>query len=154
MKINTLIVSVLFGFSLTVPLMAGNAESEALVAAAKKEAKMITPAELKKKIDNEDDVWMLDVREPFMRIEGSIEGMENVEISRGVLEFDLGEKIPDKNAFVVVYCRSGKGAPMAAKMMKEDMKYTNVYYLEGGIDKWLEEGYSIFNHFGELKLAK
>jgi len=154
MKINTLIASAILGISLSMPLMAGNAESEALVAAAKKDAKVITPAKLKKMIDNEDDVWMLDVREPYMRIEGSIEGMDNVAISRGVLEFDLGEKIPDKNAFIVVYCRSGKGAPMAAKMMQEDMKYTNVYYLEGGIDKWMEEGYSIFNHFGELKLAK
>jgi len=154
MRISKIVTTVILGICLSVPLFAGNAESEALVAAAKKDAKVITPAKLKKMIDNEDDLWMLDVREPYMRMEGSIEGMDNVAISRGVLEFDLGEKIPDKNAFIVVYCRAGKGAPMAAKMMKEDMKYTNVYYLEGGIDKWLEEGYSIFNHFGELKLAK
>ncbi len=154
MKINTLVTVVLLGVSLSMPLMAGNAESEALVASAKKWSKKITPAELKKKIDNEEDVWMLDIREPYMRIEGSIEGMENIEISRGVLEFDVGEKIPNKDAFIVIYCRSGKGAALSAETMKEKLHYTNAHYLVGGIDGWLEAGYSIFNHFGELKLAK
>lgn len=154
MKIVKIIASVVLGLGLSIPLMAGSLASEALIASAKKDAKSITPAALKKMIDNEDDLWMLDVREPYMRIEGSIEGMDNAAVSRGVLEFDLADKIENKDAFIVVYCRAGKSAVLAAKMMKEDLHYTNVVYLEGGIDAWLEAGYSIFNAFGELKLVK
>lgn len=154
MKITKIITLIVLGLSLSTPLLAGNALSQALIASAKKETKSISPAALKKMIDNEDDIWMLDVREPYMRIEGSIEGMDNAAVSRGVLEFDLAEKIENKDAFIVVYCRAGKSAVLAAKMMKEDLHYTNVVYLEGGIDSWLEAGYSIYNAFGELKLVK
>lgn len=53
-----------------------------------------------------------------------------------------------------MYCRSGKSAVLAAKTLTQVMGYKNVQYLEGGIDGWLEKGYSIYNHFGEMKLAE
>ena len=134
--------------------MAGEKLGQDLLKSAKKWTKKITPTELKKKIDNEDDLYMLDIREPYMIPEGSIEGMENVEIPRGLLEFEVEGKIEDKKALVIVYCRSGKGAALSAQMMKEKLKYQNVYYLVGGLDAWLEAGYSVFSHLGELKLVK
>jgi len=152
MGILKIVVSVVL--VLSIPLFAGNAESQALVKSAKKDVKSITPQVLNKKIENEDDVYMLDIREPYMIPEGSIDGMENIEIARGLLEFNLASKIKDKNAFIVVYCRSGKAAVLAVKMMKEKLHYKNVTYLEGGINGWLDAGYSIFSSFGEMKLAK
>jgi len=94
---------------------------------------------------------MLDIREPYMRPEGEIEGDENVAVARGLLEMNIRQTIKDKNAFVVFYCRSGKGAVLAAKMLKNDLGYTNVTYLVGGLGAWLKEGYSIYNDLGELK---
>lgn len=154
MKLNKIITSALLALGLSSPLMAGSAIGMELIAAAKKDVKEITPQELKKLIDNEDDVYMLDIREPYMIPEGTIEGMENISIARGLLEFDAPSAIKNKDALIVVYCRSGKGAVLAAKTMKKELHYTNVRYLKGGVDGWLEAGYSIFNHFGELKLAK
>jgi len=154
MTINKIVVSAILGLSLSMPLMAGGALSQALIQEAKKSAKVITAKELKVKIDAEEDLFMLDIREPYMIPEGSIEGMENVAIPRGLLEFEITDKIENKDALIVVYCRSGKGAALSAKMLKEDMHYTNVHYLEGGLDAWLEAGNSVFNHLGELKLAK
>ncbi len=154
MKLHKVIAMTLLAMGLTLPVMAGDPVAQELLAQAKKWSKKITPAELKKKIDAEEDLFMLDVREPYMIPEGSIEGMENVAIARGLLEFELGDKIPNKNALVIVYCRSGKGAAFSAEMMTEKLKYTNTYYLEGGLDAWLEAGYSVFNHLGELKLVK
>lgn len=154
MRINKIITVVILGISLSMPLMAGGELSQALVASAKKWNKKITPAELKKKIDNEEDLYMLDIREPYMIPEGSIDGMENVAIPRGLLEFEIEDKIPNKDAFIVIYCRAGKGAALSAQTMKKDMHYTNAYYLEGGLDSWLEAGYSVFSSFGEMKLAK
>ncbi len=154
MTLAKLIASAVLGLGLSMPLMAGSALSQELIAKAAKEVKSITSKELAKMIENEDDVWMLDIREPYMIPEGSIEGMENVAIARGLLEFDLPSEIKDKNAFIVVYCRSGKGAALATKTIQNDLHYTNVHYLVGGLDSWLEEGNSIFSHLGELKLAK
>ncbi len=154
MNVKKLAVTVLLGLGFSMPLMAGDAISQALIAQAKKEIKAVTPQALKKKIDNEDDVIMLDIREPYMRLEGNIEGMENVEIARGLLEFNAGAEMKDKNAYIVVYCRSGKGAVLAAKMMRDDLHYKNVTYLKGGINGWLEAGYGIFNNFGEMRLAE
>ncbi len=154
MRISRIMLSALLGISLSAPLMAGEKLGQELLAAAKKSAKKITPQELKKKIDKEEDVYMLDIREPYMIPEGSIEGMENVAIPRGLLEFEVEDKIENKNAFIVVYCRSGKGAALSAQTMAEKLKYTNTYYLVGGLDGWLEAGYSVFSHLGELKLVK
>ena len=154
MKVAKIIIVALMALALSTPVMAGGELSQNLVASAEKWSKKITPAELKKKIDNEDDIYMLDVREPYMIPEGSIEGMENVAIPRGLLEFEIEDKIPNKDAFIVIYCRAGKGAALSAKTLKEDMHYTNAHYLVGGLDSWLEAGYSVFSSFGEVKLAK
>lgn len=154
MSMTKIMTAALLALGLSVPLMAGSATSEALIAKTKKEVKSISSKELKKMIDNEDDVWMLDVRESYMRVEGSIDAMEHVAVGRGVLEFDIEHEIEDKNAFIVVYCRSGKSAVLAAETLVKVMGYKNVQYLEGGIEKWLEEGNSIFNNFGEMKLAE
>lgn len=154
MKLNKIAAVALLGLAFSMPLMAGSELSQALIKEAKKSIKGITAEELQAKIDKEDDLYMLDIREPYMIAEGSIEGMENVAIPRGLLEFEVTNQIEDKNALVIVYCRSGKGAVLASKMLKEDMHYTNVYYLKGGLDSWLEAGGSIFSHLGELKLAE
>ena len=154
MNIIKLLTNLFIMLSLSTALNAGSHISEALIAQAKKEVKVISPQALKKMIDNEDDVWMLDIREPYMIPEGSIEGMENIEIPRGLLEFNIESKIKDKNSFIVVYCRSGKGAALAAKMLEDDFHYKNAVFLQGGINAWLEAGYSIYSSFGEMKLAK
>jgi rhodanese-related sulfurtransferase len=154
MNITKLIATAILSIALSIPLMAGSKTSEALLASTKKEVKAITPQTLKKMIDNEDDLWMLDIRESYMVIEGSIEGMDNVAIGRGVLEFNVEHAIEDKKALVIVYCRSGKGAILGAEMLQNVMGYKNVRYLEGGIEAWLEAGYTIFNNFGELQLAQ
>ncbi len=154
MKINKIAAAALLGVSLSMPLMAGSILSESLVAASAKVVKSISPEALKKMMENEEKLIMLDIRESYMRPEGNIDAEEHVAIGRGVLEFDVESAIPDKKAFVVVYCRSGKGAVLSAKTLIQDMGYSNVVYLKGGMDGWLEAGYPLFNHFGEMDLAE
>ncbi len=155
MKLQKLAAAVILGFGLSMPLMAGDAISEALVEKAEQNVDAITPAELAKLIEEgEVSFTALDVREADMRMEGTFDAENNVEIARGVLEFDVGAAIPDKKGLVIVYCRVGKSAALAAQTMKYYLGYTNVRYLKGGLDAWMEQGYSIYNHFGEVKLAK
>jgi len=153
MKISKIVATAVLGLTLTTPIMAGSATSEHMIEDAKKVTKAISAKELKKKINNEDDLWMLDVREPYMRGEGSIEGMDNAAVSLGVLVFDVESKIEDKNALVIVYCRQGKSAVLAAEMLTKDLGYKNVKYLKGGLESWLVEGNSVFNDLGELRLV-
>lgn len=155
MKLHKIAMAALLGMSLTLPLTAGDAISEALVKKAEANVEAITPAELFKIIDEGEVPFIaLDVREADMRMEGTFDAEENVEIARGVLEFDVGAAIPNKKALVIVYCRVGKSAALAAQTMKYHLGYSNVRYLKGGLDAWMEAGYSIYNHFGEVKLAK
>jgi len=154
MKFDKLIVAVLLGIGLAMPLTAGDAISEALVKKSQKNVKAITSDALQKMIDDAEEFISLDVREEHMREEGTFDSEEDIKIARGVLEFDIGAAIPNKKAFIVVYCRAGKSAALAADTMKHQLGYTNVVYLKGGLDEWLEEGHSIYNHFGEMVLAK
>ena len=154
MKISKLLMTVTLALGLSVPVMAGSKISEELIKSAKKwDVKAISSKDLKTKIDKEEDLWMLDVREPYMRGEGSIEGMDNEAISLGVLIFDAESKIEDKNALIIVYCRQGKSAVFAAQMLTKQLHYKNVFYLDGGLESWLLEGNSVFNDLGELKLV-
>lgn len=154
MRLNMTVAAAILGMCLSMPLMAGSMLSESLVAEGAKVVKSISPEALKKMIDNEDKFTMLDIRESYMRPEGNIDAEQHVAIGRGVLEFDVENAIPDKKAFVVVYCRTGKGAVLSAKTLIQDMGYSNVVYLKGGMEGWLEAGYPLFNFFGEMDVAE
>ena len=154
MNFKKILTALVMMSALSTYSIAGNALSEGMVKEAKKGVKGITPQALKKKFDNDDEVYMLDIREPYMIVEGSIDSDESVEIPRGLLEFNTPAKIKNKNSFIVVYCRSGKAAPLAAQTLIKDLHYKNVVYLIGGINGWLNAGYSIYNAFGEMSLTK
>ena len=48
----------------------------------------------------------------------------------------------DKNAKIILYCRSGSMSKIAAQTLA-DLGYNNVYDLQGGLNAWKEAGYSI-----------
>jgi rhodanese-related sulfurtransferase len=53
------------------------------------------------------------------------------------LKEKIGEVTSDKNAFVIVYCRSGNRSAQAAKILAE-LGYSKVYDM-GGINNWKYE---------------
>lgn len=95
--------------------------------------KEITVQELKEKIDNKEDFQLIDVREPFEYEMSNIKG-ENIPLANVVLE---ASKI-SKDKQVIMQCRSGKRSAAAAQQL-EQLGYTNVYNLEGGIIAWASE---------------
>lgn len=48
----------------------------------------------------------------------------------------------DKNAKIVLYCRSGSMSKRAAEDLNK-LGYTNVYNLEGGFIEWQKQGYEV-----------
>ena len=95
--------------------------------------KEISVQELKEKIDNHEDFQLIDVREDF---EYEVSNLGGTLIPLGGILIEADKVSRDK--FVVVQCRSGKRSA-AAIMQLEQLGYTNLYNLTGGILAWANE---------------
>ena len=96
--------------------------------------KEITVAELKQKIDNNEDFQLIDVRESFEYEMSNING-ENIPLA-GVL-IEAGKISKDKP--VIIQCRSGARSAAALMQLEQKFGYTNLYNLKGGILAWAAE---------------
>ena len=95
------------------------------------EYKKITPEQAKEMMDGED-VIVLDVRTPEEYRQEHIEGA--LLLPNYDLENLAESKLPDKDAKIHIYCRSGSRSRSASKVLI-DMGYTMVYDF-GGINDW------------------
>ena len=82
---------------------------------------------------------LLDVREPDETAQGVVPG--SVLIVRGNLEAQVEARIPDKETELVVMCAGGVRSAFAAKTLME-LGYTNVISMDGGFNRWKDEGRS------------
>ena len=95
--------------------------------------KEITVQELKEKMDNGEDFQLIDVREDF---EYAVSNLGGLHIPLGGILIEADKVAKDKP--VIVQCRSGKRSA-AAIMQLEQLGYTNLYNLQGGILAWANE---------------
>ena len=93
----------------------------------------ITVQELKEKLDSGEDFQLIDVREDF-EYETSNIGGELIPLGGILIEAD---KI-SKDKPVVIMCRSGKRSAAAIAQL-EQLGYTNLSNLQGGILAWAAE---------------
>ena len=121
-----------------------------IVAEAKSSTESMTVDELVSKLENNENIVILDCRSETEYELGHLQYSRNV--PRGKLEFIAAfGKLGDTDATYVIYCRiDGRGALAAATMTR--MGYTDVKYLSGGFKAWVESGHSIYNTHGELKV--
>ena len=80
---------------------------------------------------------LLDVREPDEYEQGAIAG--SVHIPRGQLESSIENRIADRSTPVVAMCAGGVRSAFAAVTL-EQMGYTEVVSMDGGFNKWKDEG--------------
>jgi rhodanese-related sulfurtransferase len=95
--------------------------------------KEISVQELKEKMDNKEDFQLIDVREEF---EYEVSNLGGLLIPLGGILIEADKISKDK--FVIMHCRSGKRSA-AAIMQLEQLGYTNLYNLQGGILAWQSE---------------
>ncbi len=99
----------------------------------------ISPKELEKKLQYKDFV-LINVHTPY---EGEI-AKTDAFIEYDSIKANTTRLPADKNAKIVLYCKSGNMSSQALKTLK-GMGYTNVYYLSGGMDAWKKAGYEILD---------
>lgn len=99
------------------------------------EYKKMTAEEAKEIIDSDEYVIILDVRTEEEFKEGHIPAAINIEDS--ILKDEANSKLPDKDATILVYCRSGRRSEASAKELI-DLGYINIIDI-GGIIDWQYE---------------
>ena len=142
----------------TTSLMAESISKMDLINQAKKEVGEISPKKLKSLLDEGEEIIVLDVREREQRSEGSIPWTDfNKEyfhaLTRGNLEWKINKIIPDKEEYIVTYCRKGGRGALAAQVLKK-MGYKNVTTLKGGLKGWAKAGYPIKTGLGNVTLKQ
>ena len=108
-----------------------------LVEAAKKSVRECSIVDVKARFDRKDLFHFLDVREESEFNRGHAAGSHH--LGRGILERDIEEMIPDKEAEIVLYCGGGYRSALAAQSL-EKMGYRRVLSMAGGIRAWREAG--------------
>lgn len=111
---------------------------EEMVAEAKESTRQVSVEEIREALDSGESVTVVDVREPDEWAEEHIPGAKH--IPRGVLELQAADQLPEKDARIVVHCALGGRGSLAAKSLQE-MGYTNVANMKGGVNAWQEHGY-------------
>jgi rhodanese-related sulfurtransferase len=92
----------------------------------------ISPEEVRKRLDTEKGIVLLDVRTKEEFDDGHIK--DAVHIPVDTIKEEAESKLKDKDSIIFVYCRSGNRSKTASSILVS-LGYKNVYDL-GGINKW------------------
>lgn len=98
----------------------------------------ITVEEFKEKLDKNEDVFLLDVREPFEQYQSKIKYENSKLIPVEELENRLGEIKPHEDQEIVCMCRSGGRSAQACKILEKE-GFSDVKNLRGGINEWAKK---------------
>jgi phage shock protein E len=139
MKKYTLLLSTLLIVSLALAavialyiIRRGNCESAGTLQVKEGKYMKLAPAIAKASLDNDSSIILLDVRTEEEYNELHIPGSILIPVTE--LEERAPDELPDKEAVIFIYCRSGNRSRTAAYQLIE-MGYTQVYDI-GGIIDW------------------
>jgi len=111
----------------------------------------IYPSDVVEKIQNKEDIVLLDVRTPEeyaeIHLQGAILLPVQVLSQETLNEIGLGEDA--KNKEIIIYCRSGARSQTAYNIMNS-LGYTNIKSVAGGMVHWEEDEYP-FTEAGEYE---
>ncbi len=94
----------------------------------------ITAIALKQKIENKEDIQLIDVREPAEHNEFNIGGEL---IPLGTIVQQIEKIATDKP--VIVYCRKGIRSQVAIQRLQEKLPFKNLINLIGGTEAWKKQ---------------
>ena len=109
-----------------------------IVGDTKKHVRETTVDEIKSRLDRGDKFVLVDVREESEWQKDHLPGA--IHMSKGVIERDVEQKVPDLHTEMVLYCGGGFRSALAADNLQK-MGYTNVISMDGGVRGWREKNY-------------
>ncbi len=109
-----------------------------LVDAARARVKECTVAQAKARLDRGEVPHFLDVREDHEFAKDHAKGARH--LGKGIIERDVEICIPNKETAILLYCGGGYRSVLAADALQQ-MGYTNVMSIDGGINGWRDAGY-------------
>jgi rhodanese-related sulfurtransferase len=107
-----------------------------LVDDAKSRVREIDVAEARRKLES-GRASLIDVREDSEWAAGHARGAKH--LGKGVIERDIEERVPNKNAELILYCGGGFRSALSADVLQR-MGYTNVASMAGGWRAWQAAG--------------
>ncbi len=93
---------------------------------------------VKAMLDAERRFYLVDVREDNEWNAGHLP--RAIHLGKGIVERDIETAIPDLDAEIVLYCGGGYRSVLSADHLQQ-MGYTNVWSMDGGVRGWREAGY-------------
>ena len=108
-----------------------------LVNTVKQRIQECSVADVQVRLSNGEQFHFIDVREDHEFAVDRAAGARH--LGKGVIERDIETIIPDKQAAIVLYCGGGFRSALAADTLQQ-MGYTNVVSMDGGIRAWRERG--------------
>ena len=97
------------------------------------------PADVREELGN--GAVVIDVREAEEWSTGHIPGARHV--PKSFLESRIEGSAPDRDQHVILYCQSGNRSAWAARTLIDDLGYSNVESMTGGITLWKDRGYDV-----------
>src|SRR6476660_3861693 len=105
---------------------------------AKQRVRETTIDEIKSRLDRGDKFVLVDGREESEWQKDHLPG--SIHMSKGVIERDIEQKVPNLDAEMVLYCGGGFRSALAADNLQK-MGYKNVISMDGGVRGWRDKGY-------------
>jgi len=107
---------------------------------ARKRVHELTVDRVKAGLDQGEKYVLIDVREESEFAKDHLP--DAIHLGKGIIERDIEERFPDTATPLVLYCGGGYRSALAADNLQE-MGYTNVISMDGGIRVWREKGYPL-----------
>ena len=106
-----------------------------LVNDAKSRIREVTVAETQRRMRENQDAKLIDVREDHEWETAHAAGA--IHLGKGTIERDIETAVPEKNAELILYCGGGYRSALAADALQR-MGYTNIFSMAGGWKAWKE----------------
>lgn len=107
-----------------------------LVNDAKSRIREVTVPETRKRIADDPNVKLVDVREDHEWDASHAAGA--IHLGKGIIERDIEGTIPDKTAELILYCGGGYRSALVADVLQR-MGYENVFSMAGGWKAWKQD---------------
>ena len=107
-----------------------------IVEDAKSRVREISIDEVRRKLES-GKAKLIDVREDSEWAAGHARGADHM--GKGVIERDIEQSVPDRNAELILYCGGGFRSALATDSLQK-MGYTNVASMAGGWRGWQAAG--------------